>query len=261
MRFICFLICFFPLWVTAGNFPDDWGKTGHRTTAEVASYYLTPVARERINSLLQGKSLALVSNFADDIKSDERYRALDPWHYVNFPLDKGYKDQSPSASGDIAQAIGKCIRVLKDPASDREEKEFHLKLLIHFIGDLHQPLHIGRAEDKGGNDIQVRWFSRGTNLHRVWDTEMIESFDMSFTELSQNLPVVTPEEVIEIAKGDYMDWMQDTRKITSEVYNSARVGEKLGYRYMYDHFDTVRWQLLKGGIRLAALLNEIFNEP
>lgn len=260
MRILIFLFCWLPMAVTANHMPLIWGKTGHRTTAQVASYYLTPGAREQVRELLQGQSLALVSNFADDIKSDERYRALDPWHYVNFPLNGNYNEKEASSAGDIVQAIETCIRVLKDDTASREDKEFHLKLLVHFIGDLHQPLHIGRAEDKGGNDIQVRWFSRGSNLHRVWDTEMIEEFGMSYTELSRNLPVLSPAQVADLSGGTYTDWMEETREKTIEIYNSARIGEKLGYRYMYDHFDTVRWQLLKGGIRLAALLNDIFEE-
>lgn len=252
--FFCFLFVASPVFST----PVFWGKTGHRVTAQVAEKYLSPAAREQINELLQGRSLALVSNFADDIKSDDRYRALNPWHYVNYPLDKEYGEEEPARGGDIVQAIEKCISVLKDPVADKADKEFYLKLLVHFIGDLHQPLHIGRAEDKGGNDIQVRWFSKGSNMHRVWDTQMIEEYGMSYTELSNNLPVISDAEFKEYAAGSYTEWMKETRGLTVEVYDSARIGEKLGYRYMYDHFDTVRLQLLKGGVRLATLLNSIF---
>ncbi|THD65658.1 S1/P1 Nuclease [Robertkochia marina] len=247
------------IFTTVQVFADDWGKTGHRVTAAVADRYLTEASREKIRELLQGQSLELVSNYADDIKSDSRFDHLDPWHYVNFPLGEKYKDEKAAKGGDIVQAIEKCIEVLKDPGSTRDDKEFYLKLLVHFIGDLHQPLHIGRADDRGGNNIQLRWFSRGSNLHRVWDTQMVEQFGMSYSELSDNLPVVDPRQIKEIMMGDYNDWMYDTRKLTESVYGSVRVGEKLGYRYMYDHFDSLRWQLLKGGIRLASLLNEIFD--
>lgn len=236
-----------------------WGKTGHRVTAQVAEKYLTPVARQKVKALLKGKSLALVSTFGDDIKSDDRFRKYSPWHYVNYPLNKEYEDQRPSDQGDIVMGIAKCVEVLEDPKASDEDKEFFLKMLVHFIGDLHQPMHIGKAEDKGGNDIQVRWFSEGSNLHRVWDSNMIDEFQMSYTELSNNLPVLTPDMTNNISRGDYKDWMRETRQLTKEVYASARIGEKLGYRYMYDHFGEVRMQLLKGGIRLAAMLNDIFD--
>lgn len=254
LPFILLLICT-KGWAAS----DDWGKTGHRVTAAVAEMYLTVKTRQKIEALLEGQSLVLVSNYADDIKSDARYEALDPWHYVNFPLGRTYKDQKPSAKGDLIQAIEKCVTALKDPDTAVDDRKFYLKLLVHFIGDLHQPLHIGTVEDRGGNTIQVRWFSRGSNLHRVWDTQMLEEYGMSYSELSDQLPVVELQQVKEISSGSYLEWMNDTRELTTVVYKSARMGEKLGYRYMYDHFESLRWQLLKGGIRLATLLNEIFD--
>lgn len=257
--FLIFLFVLLSFQAKALDTTPFWGKTGHRVTAEVAEKYLTPATREKVNALLKGQSLALVSTFGDDIKSEERFWKYSPWHYVNYPLNKEYNDQRPSDEGDIVQGIARCVAVLEDDKASEADKAFFLKMLVHFIGDLHQPLHIGRAEDKGGNDLQVRWFSHGSNLHRVWDSEMIDEFQMSYTELSNNLPVLSAEMESDLAQGDYMDWMRETRKLTKEVYRSARIGEKLGYRYMYDHFGEVRWQLLKGGIRLAALLNEIFD--
>ena len=138
-----------------------WGKTGHRVTGEIAERYLKRKASKAIDKLLKGQSLAEVSNYADDIKSDSRFREYSPWHYVNFPADKEYRDVEPSKSGDIVIGIQKCIEVLKSDASSETDKVFHLKLLILFVGDLHQPMHIGRAENRGGNDIQIRWFDQG----------------------------------------------------------------------------------------------------
>ena len=132
-------------------------------------------------------------------------------------------------------------------------------MLVHFIGDLHQPLHIGRAEDKGGNDIQVRWFNQGTNLHRVWDENMIEEWNMSYIELAENAEQLSKAQISAIQSGSVLDWMRDTRKLTKPVYESVEVGEKLRYRYSYDHFPTVMKQLQKGGLRLAKLLNDIFS--
>ena len=131
-------------------------------------------------------------------------------------------------------------------------------MLVHFIGDLHQPLHIGLAEDKGGNDFQVRWFNGGTNLHRVWDSDMIDSYQMSYTELASNTNVLTKVEVAAIKSGKPLDWAYDSRLLAEDIYDNTEVGEKLGYNYMYKYIDTLRFQLQKGGIRLAGLLNEIF---
>ncbi len=236
----------------------DWGKTGHRATGQIAEAYLSKKAKRNINKLLKGQSLALVSNFADDIKSDKKYKRYSPWHYVNFSFDKKYGEETPSEFGDLVQGIEKCITVLKNKQSSSEDAAFHLKMLVHFIGDLHQPLHVGKGEDKGGNDIQVRWFDDGSNLHRVWDSEMIDYYGMSYTELSVNTDILSKTQLKAVGDGSFLDWVHESRELAKQVYNSADAGEKLGYQYMYNYFPLVRKQLQKGGIRLAKILNEIF---
>lgn len=238
---------------------EDWGRTGHRATGEVAEQYLSKKAKKKISELLDGQSLAFVSTYADDIKSDPAYRKYGPWHYVN--LEKGdtvYSEERANPKGDLVSAIEKSRNVLMDKNASKEEKEFHLKLLVHFVGDLHQPLHAGRGEDKGGNDIQVRWFGKGSNLHRVWDSEMINDFQMSFTELAGSTPDVSESEIEAIRSGSVLDWMYESKALSEKVYGSAEVGEKLGYEYMYKWFPVVHRQLQKGGIRLAKILNEIY---
>jgi len=235
-----------------------WGKTGHRVVGEVAQKYLSRKAQKAIHELLEGESLAEVANYADAIKSDPDYRVFSPWHYVNFPFDKSYEEVTPSAEGDVITGIERSIAILEDPVSSREEKVFSLKMLIHLVGDLHQPMHIGRAEDRGGNDIQLQWFGRGSNLHRVWDSQMIDDYGMSYTELARSLPRFSRKEKEQAQKGCLQDWVREIRKITIEVYASVEKGEKLSYPYSYKWWDTVEEQLLLGGLRLAAVLNSIY---
>lgn len=237
----------------------DWGQTGHRVTAEVAQNHLTEQAKKAVNQILNGMSMAAVSTYADEIKSDRAFDKYRSWHYVNIPFDKTYSEISPKSEGDIVQAINHCISVLKDDQASMKDKEFYLKLLIHFIGDLHQPLHLGLEEDKGANDFQVRWFNDGTNLHSVWDSKMIDSYQMTYTELANNLPQISKEEAAKFQKGTLLEWVEEERELTKQIYRSAKTGEKLGYRYMYDYFGTVKSQLQKGGLRLAKILNEIFS--
>lgn len=252
-------LLFFSLVSVAAANDNDWGQTGHRTTGEIAEKYLTGKARKQLNKILNGKSLALISTFADEIKSDSKYREFGPWHYVNLPPgETKYDPATAPAEGDLLMAIRRCVELLKDKKTSREDREFYLALLVHFIGDLHQPLHAGRGEDKGGNDIQVRWFNDGTNLHSVWDSKMINSYQMSYTELAENSPQITEAEKRRISSGSFEDWMYESKALSQKVYDSAEVGEKLSYRYMYDWFPVVRQQLQKGGIRLAAVLNDIY---
>ena len=245
-----------PLW--AWSSPPIWSRTGHRVVGEVAQEHLSRRARKAIAGLLEGEGLAEVANYADAIKSDTAYRKFSPWHYVNFPGDKKYTDVEPSPYGDVVMGIERCIAILKDPATSPEDEVFYLKMLVHLVGDLHQPMHVGRAEDRGGNDIQLQWFDRGTNLHRVWDANLIDDYGMSYTELAASLPRWSKARKKQVQEGTVYDWVEEVQEVTNRVYDSAEVGEKLYYRYRYVWWDTVEEQLLRGGLRLAAILNDIY---
>lgn len=241
------------------NAAEDWGATGHRATGEIAANHVSKRTKRAIAKLLDGQSLAFVSTYGDDIKSDKNYRKYGPWHYVNFPFGSSYEETPKSDRGDLVNAIETCISVLKNDSSSKEDKVFHLKMLVHFIGDLHQPMHVGIADDKGGNDFQVRWFGDGTNLHSVWDTKMIESYNMSYSELAANSPNLSKQQLADIKKGDLLDWVNESRSICEDIYAGTTSGEKLSYQYMYQYVPVVRSQLQKGGIRLASILDSIFN--
>ena len=239
--------------------PTAWGKTGHRVVGEVAEMHLNRRAKKMINNILKGKSLAAVANFADDIKSDTLYRQYYPWHYVNYPADKKYGEETPSVEGDIVMAIQYCVEKVKNPQTVPSEKEFFLKMLVHFIGDLHQPLHAGWAENRGGNDIQLQWFGKGSNLHRLWDSNLIDQNGMSYTELAENMPDISRKQRLELQKGTVLDWVEESHSLANQLYTSVETGEKLGYEYSYKYWATVEDQLFKGGLRLAAVLNDLFN--
>ncbi|NNE76594.1 MAG: S1/P1 nuclease [Pricia sp.] len=251
---------FFFLFLTNLCFASDdlWSKTGHRAIGEVAQQHLTRKAKRAIDKILNGQSLAAVSNFADEIKADSTYRKFSAWHYVNFPADKKYTDVEPSKYGDLMIGIQKCMEIVENENSSNADRAFYLKMLVHLIGDLHQPMHVGRLEDKGGNDIQVQWFNRGSNLHKVWDANMINDYGMSYTELAASLPKLTAAQVKSIKQGNIFDWVEESQEIANELYDSVEMGEKLYYRYSYVWWDTVEMQLQKGGIRLAAILNGMF---
>lgn len=236
----------------------NWGSTGHRALAEVASFYLTENAKNKINEILDGETIVTVSMYADDIRSDNRYDKYYDWHFINMELDEDYEDAVPSEKGDVFIAINKCLDILESDSLTDSDKSFYLKLLIHFIGDLHQPMHIGRYEDRGGNRVYVKWFGRNSNLHRVWDSEMINGYNMSYSELAKNLP--TPENLeIEFERDDLIDWVNETHSYTRKIYNDVSIDDNLGYEYQYQNFQTVRELILKGGLRLASVLNYLFD--
>lgn len=256
-RFLFLALVFVSLTVSAITI-DDWGPTGHRTVGEIAEKHLTNRAKRKIDKLLKGESLAFVSTYMDEIKSDRKYDKYKPWHYVNMPFEMRYEDSKKNSKGDLITGINHCISVLKSKTSSDKDKRFYLKFLVHLIGDMHQPLHIGRAEDWGGNKIQVQWHGKGSNIHRVWDENILDKWDMSYIELSDNAKDLTKAQIEAIQQGTILDWLHEVHKITPKVYASVKKGDKLGYRYSYEFFPVVREQLQYAGIRLAKVLNDIF---
>lgn len=258
IKSIGILLTFLITFSTAYSLSPDWGSTGHRTVGKIAEDYLNRKTKRKIAELLGGQSLALVSTFGDDIKSDRNYDKFYTWHYVNMPFGVKYEDSEKNPNGDLVSGIETCKKMILDKNTSKEEKVFYLKFLVHLIGDLHQPMHVGRAEDKGGNTIQVRWFDDGTNLHSVWDSKMIGHFNMTYSELANNADRISKEQVKFLQNGTITDWANETQTFAIKAYGSVKIGEKLRYSYNYDNFGLVRSQLQKGGIRLAKVLNELF---
>jgi hypothetical protein len=241
-----------------------WGITGHRVVAEIAETYLTKKARNAIREILGDESMAMASNWADFIKSDSSYNYLSSWHYINLPggLDQGAfnsKLQSDTAT-DAYTKLNFLINELKNNKQLAAEKKLlYLRLLIHIAGDIHQPLHVGRFEDLGGNKIKVNWFNEPTNLHSVWDEKLVDMQKLSYTEFTNAINHTTRKQRKEWQQQPISEWLFESYTIAQQLYGEiTQPDQKLSYRYNFDHFQTLNEQLLKGGVRLAGLLNDIF---
>ncbi len=235
-----------------------YGPTGHRTVAAVAEKHLSCRAKRAIKKILGDTNLVLASTYADDIKSDKKYNYAYTWHFVNMKQGETYAESKKNPKGDLITAFHDCVKTLKNKSATLEEKRFALRFLVHLVGEAHQPFHIGRPEDRGGNDIKVKWFGQKSNLHRVWDENMLRSYKMSYSELAENMPKIKRKVRKQWQQGDILTWIEEMRPIIDKVYDSAKEGEDLRYHYMYDNFETLRTLLHKSGIRLAGVLNEIF---
>lgn len=234
-----------------------WGRTGHRVVGSIAQQYLSKKARKALQRILGGESLAMASTWMDEIKSDSTYDHLRDWHWVTIPDGSTYAQAEKNPEGDVVEAIDRMVGTLKSDTLTPSEQVFCLKVLIHLIGDLHQPLHVGNGNDKGGNDFQVRWFKQGSNLHRVWDSGMIDESQLSYSELARSLDRASEAHIAEWSRGSAADWAQENVAVRKAIYPAAP-GAELGYGYQYQHWPLVQQQLLKGGIRLAGVLNTIF---
>lgn len=234
-----------------------WGPTGHRVIGEIAQNHLTKKAEHAVDRILQGGSMVFAATWMDEIRSDPAYDHTHDWHWVTIPDSLTYSTAQKNPHGDVVEAIGRMIAVVKSDTATPEQKRIGLCFLIHLVGDLHQPLHVGRGDDKGGNTFQVRWFKKGSNLHRIWDSGMIDGSLLSYTELADGLDHASRQEMKEWMLGDAATWAQENVAFRNSIYDVQR-GDDLGYAYQYKHWPLVQEQLLKAGIRLAGVLNAIF---
>lgn len=236
----------------------DWGKSGHQTMAQLAEDQLTKKAKKAIEILLKGESLAEVSTYADEIKSNPLYRSYTRSHYVNLNKGQHYEFSSNNPKGDVVHAIVNCIDEIKNETNSIEKRAFYLKLLIHFVGDVHQPLHVGNSADKGGNTIRLKWFGRSTNLHRVWDTDMLAYNYIDTSTFIEQLPRLSKAQKRKIKKSDLLEWVEESHQLAQIIYTNVEGKKNLDEPYYNQHFPLVQMQILKGGIRLGTLLNQLF---
>lgn len=236
-----------------------WGQTGHRITGKIAEIYLTPEAKASISLILENESLAEISTYADENRSNPAHfwqKVAGPFHYVTVPKGNTYKEVGAPAQGDAYTAIKMYSKTLKDALTSRKEKQHALKMLVHIIGDLHQPLHAGNGNDRGGNDRKVKFFWTDSNLHRVWDSGMIDRMQLSYTEWTEFLATkISPEMEQAWATNNPLIYIKESTEIRDTVYPKE---DELSWQYQYEHMPTVKLRLQQAGVRIAAHLNEIF---
>ena len=242
-----------------------WGPTGHRVVGEIAENHLTRKARKAVHEILGTESLGIATTWADFVRADTAFNYLASWHYINLKMGLNYDDFKAVLEKDSAvdayTKLNFLVAELKNRSLEPDKKLMYLRLLIHIAGDIHQPMHVSRAEDQGGNKIRVMWFSDSTNLHSVWDEKLIEQQKLSYTEYAASLDHTTKEQRKEWQSQPMVQWFYDSYKIAGQLYSEiTKPYQKLSFRYNFDHIATVNEQLLKGGVHLAGLLNEIFDQ-
>ena len=240
-----------------------WGLLGHRIVGEIADTYLTKKARNEVYSILGNESIAMSSNWADFIKSNPAYNYLYNWHFIN--LDGGLTEEQfnnylvSDTAVDAYTKINFLVAELKNRQLEAETKRLYLKLLIHIVGDIHQPLHVGRLQDLGGNKIKVLWFKDSSNLHQVWDERLINFQQLSYTEYARAINYTTKELVQQWQGMSLANWIYQSYLLAQKIYADIQhPDQKLDYKYNYEYLGILNQQLLQGGVHLAGLLNEIF---
>ncbi len=259
IRKIIFISLFFYFPFT-GN---AWGVLGHRIVGQIADGYLTAKTKTAIQKILGFESVAMASNWPDFIKSDPAYKYLSQWHYVNFESGQSYQQMQAFLKADTATDAFTKVNFMvnelkKNKLLPQDMKVLYLRMLIHVIGDLHQPMHLGRPDDRGGNAIKLTWFNNPVNLHQVWDEKLIDFQQLSYTEYAAVINHPSKEQLKTWQKRTFSENIWDTYALTEKVYAETKANDNLDYLYNFKFVAAMNEQLLKGGVHLASVLNDIF---
>jgi hypothetical protein len=228
-----------------------WGSQGHQVIANVAWQALTPKSRDEVSQLLAtepGQTLESIATWADEHRSP----ATSSWHYVNFPRNScKFEPERDCAGGQcVVGAIEKNLSVLASNADDKARLKA-LKYLVHLVGDIHQPLHAGYKDDRGGNTYSLRAFMRQSNLHSVWDSGLIAQLDLDNQALTRILQrSVAPKEVREISVVGMAE--ESCRLVASPGFYPE---EKVTQEYVQRFMPLLQQRLSTAGYRLAAVIN------
>ncbi len=264
-----------------------WGLRGHRIVARIAENHLSENARIKVKELLGEDSLTKVANEADGYRSDAKWKCGAPLHYVSIEDQETYVKSEKSQQGDIVRALVYFEDALRDKKAGKVARTNALKWLVHLVGDIHQPLHVGRSCDRGGNSVKVNWFKAKSNLHKVWDSQFINHEDLSFSEYAEQLDKIDEKAINRLEASTYVDWAAESQALRMQLYTClakdgccATKGKcktetsvfgacsqdapdfsvNLEYAYVEQNRELLNRQLLRAGIRLAALLNRIFSD-
>jgi S1/P1 Nuclease len=260
MKKLCIAALIFCLPLTS----SAWGMLGHRIVGEIADSYLNKKAKKQIAEILGNESVAMSSNWADFIKSDPAYNYISNWHFINFK--SGLSEQhfndflAADTAADAYTKINFLTAELKKKDLEADKKILYLRVLIHLVGDIHQPMHIGRLEDRGGNSIRVLWFKDTVNLHQVWDDRLINFQQLSYTEYAAAINHAAKDELTVWQAEPLSAWLYQSYLVAEKIYGDIKTPfQPLDFKYNFNYLATLNNQLLKGGVHLAALLNEIFS--
>ncbi|QKG58288.1 S1/P1 nuclease [Hymenobacter sp. BRD128] len=240
-----------------------WGMDGHRAIGIIAAHHLSEKACRQVAALLGTQTLALVSTQPDEMRYLPEYKETAPWHYVNTAMGLDHDQYLAALKGqanpNAYNVLVAKIKEMKDPAKTREQRAEALIFVVHIVGDVHQPMHTGRAEDKGGNDIKLTYRGKDTNLHSLWDSGLLDYQGLTYTELGQQYSVLPEAQRKQWqATADPGEWLWESYQESGKLYAEAAQKPDPDYRYYPAHADLMKQRIQQAGVRLAAVLNEAF---
>jgi len=251
--FLLFLLTILPL----NAYP--WGMKGHYIAGEITDKYLTARAKKKIEKIFSNATVAQMSVWGDFMRSDNTFKDKDKWHYTNIEegISKDIFEQVVTGreQGENVYRVGWLIQQLKNNPKDTVS----LKLLIHLVQDLHCPMHLARPTDRGGNSVQITWFGQKTNLHSLWDSFLIDSQQMSYSEYSNFIYRTTAPKIplTQYKEGMEIEWAWEIYQITEQIYRDVAKIDR-HYEYIFQYKETWEKCLAEAGVHLAAILNFLY---
>jgi S1/P1 Nuclease len=233
-----------------------WGRTGHHIIAEIAQSIMNEHAKENVQNYLGSTSFEEASTWMDEMRSEGKYDYMKPWHYINIEKGGTY---IPGNGDNIIDRLNITYKELQNKQQvNNETITTDLLIIFHLVGDLFQPLHVGYGSDRGGNSYQINLNGKGTNLHAVWDNDIIEDENITKDDCMELYKKLSPSEITKIRNTDFVGWMNENRKLLDGIYPA---GHKIDDSYLQKNKIVVEKQLLYAGIKLAAVLESLFTAP
>lgn len=231
-----------------------WNKKGHQMVAQVAMHFLDDTTKMKVKKNLGKMSFEDAATWMDDMRADKFYDFMRPWHYIN--IDKG-QEYKPLPERDIVTVLHSVIKELRQKQTLKKERiKTDLCVLFHTIGDLHQPLHVGYGVDRGGNDALLSFKGYNSNLHGVWDYEIIETENITLEDCLEQFNYLSKLQVDSIQTISVMQWTNQSRALLPAVYNYQN--NKIDQAYIVANTPVIKKQILIAGLRLAAVLKELY---
>jgi len=239
-----------------------WGPEGHRLVGRIAQSLLNPDAETRVQStLLPGETIASMASWADEIRSTRK--ETEPWHFIDIEITgSGLNMGRDCPRGNcVLGKITEFRKTWRDPQAAPTDRREALLFLIHFVGDMHQPLHCADNNDKGGNSTRVEFEGDRMNLHHLWDSALLDHMPAEDSLFDAWSHAITAADQAEWPRGTVEDWAEESFHaakvvVYGGVFGSPGQVPQLGDNYERAADRTVEQQIEKAGVRLAAILNE-----
>jgi hypothetical protein len=243
----------------------SWGRKGHKIIALIAHDHIDARAMSGVDAILQGQKMEDVASWADDVDHDDpRYYNTAPWHFLDMGSGLNYTQFRQAVFSQRQPNLYTAILKNKNDLANKqlpiEKRQEALKFLIHLVGDAHQPMHVSREEDKGGNAIELIAGGRNTNLHALWDSGLLDQERKSYERIEHDCDKATGDEVKKWQQDDPMIWLWESYQISSKLYTEVGNGSNLNGRYYKQHVSIMEKRIDQAGIRLAGLINAIFKD-